>query len=312
MKFTAIIGVAATLLGVAFASSAEAEKVVELGAEIAALRGKVSRKMERAGRGDGKCKPFFANQTEANKLYQVVCDGEKTITNGTDFDYVEWYEPLPHYKVLYLKKKGVETGYDGVSLLEYGWSKDKGGYQLWDGLYLGWSKKKDTTKCKCYAATDSPTASPTDSPTASPTDSPTANPTDSPTASPTDSPTASPTKAATANPTDSPTASPTDSPTASPTKARGCMNETAMNYNSYATEDDGSCQYAEDEEENQEHRRLADEALEELNTRLNNEILRLNNTNNTAEEALKEAELEEALNNEILRLNNTLDALEAP
>ena len=48
MKFTTIIGVAATLLGVAFASSAEAEKVVELGAEIAALRGKVSRKMERA------------------------------------------------------------------------------------------------------------------------------------------------------------------------------------------------------------------------------------------------------------------------
>ena len=45
MKFTTIIGVAATLLGVAFASSVEAEKVVELGAEIAALRGKVSGKM---------------------------------------------------------------------------------------------------------------------------------------------------------------------------------------------------------------------------------------------------------------------------
>ena len=43
MKFTTIIGVAATLLGVAFASSAEAEKI---GAEIAALRGKVSGKME--------------------------------------------------------------------------------------------------------------------------------------------------------------------------------------------------------------------------------------------------------------------------
>lgn len=42
MKFTTIIGVAATLLGVAFASSAEAEKI---GAEIAALRGKVSGKM---------------------------------------------------------------------------------------------------------------------------------------------------------------------------------------------------------------------------------------------------------------------------
>ena len=43
MKFTTIIGVAATLLGVAFTSSAEAEKI---GAEIAALRGKVSGKME--------------------------------------------------------------------------------------------------------------------------------------------------------------------------------------------------------------------------------------------------------------------------
>ena len=42
MKFTTIIGVAATLLGVAFTSSAEAEKI---GAEIAALRGKVSGKM---------------------------------------------------------------------------------------------------------------------------------------------------------------------------------------------------------------------------------------------------------------------------
>ena len=41
MKFTTIIGVA-TLLGVAFASSAEAGKI---GAEIAALRGKVSGKM---------------------------------------------------------------------------------------------------------------------------------------------------------------------------------------------------------------------------------------------------------------------------
>ena len=42
MKFTTIIGVAATLLGVAFTSSAEAEKI---DAGIAALRGKVSGKM---------------------------------------------------------------------------------------------------------------------------------------------------------------------------------------------------------------------------------------------------------------------------
>ena len=45
MKFTRIIGVAAMLLGVAFASSAEME---EVDTEIAALRGKVSRKMESA------------------------------------------------------------------------------------------------------------------------------------------------------------------------------------------------------------------------------------------------------------------------
>ena len=45
MKFTTIIGVAATLLGVAFASSAETEKV---DAEIAALRDQVSGKLERA------------------------------------------------------------------------------------------------------------------------------------------------------------------------------------------------------------------------------------------------------------------------
>ena len=43
MKFTTIIGVAATLLGVALASSAETEKI---DAEIAAPRGKVRREME--------------------------------------------------------------------------------------------------------------------------------------------------------------------------------------------------------------------------------------------------------------------------
>ena len=66
MKFTAIIGVGATLLGAAFASSAETEKI---DAGSAALRGKGSREMQ----STGDCTHFFADQDAASELYRVVC-----------------------------------------------------------------------------------------------------------------------------------------------------------------------------------------------------------------------------------------------
>ena len=88
MKFTTIIGVAATLLGVAFASSTETENVVGLDAEIAALRGKVSGKMEPAGETDGAdraCGDFF-DPTEARDLLQIRC-ADKNLTRDMDFTY---------------------------------------------------------------------------------------------------------------------------------------------------------------------------------------------------------------------------------
>jgi hypothetical protein len=99
--------------------------------------------------------------------------------------------------------------------------------------------------------TPAPTETPTETPSETPTETPTATPaetpipTAAPTVTPTETPTPTPaeTPTPTAAPTETPTETPTVAPTATPVPVSGCTDSNAINYDSSATADDGSCIY---------------------------------------------------------------------